>query len=49
MGVMITTHVRHHDVLIIGAGTAGTTVAASLLRQRPQLDVAVIEPSDTHY
>lgn len=43
------TQARHHDVLIIGGGTAGTTVAASLLRQRPQLDVAVIEPNDIHY
>ncbi|WP_347330573.1 NAD(P)/FAD-dependent oxidoreductase [Marinimicrobium locisalis] len=40
---------RHHDIVIIGGGTAGTTVAASLLRQRPQLDVAIIEPEDTHY
>lgn len=43
------TQARHHDVLIIGGGAAGTSVAASLLRQRPQLDVAVIEPGDTHY
>src|SRR5690554_225390 len=40
---------RHHDIVIIGGGTAGTTVAASLLRQRPQLNIAVIEPTDTHY
>ncbi len=36
-------------IIIIGAGTAGTTVAASLLRQRPELDVTLVEPSDTHY
>lgn len=38
-----------HQIIIIGGGTAGTTVAASLLRQRPDLDVAVIEPSELHY
>src|SRR5690606_39726380 len=32
-----------------GAGAAGTSVAASLLRQRPGLDVAIVEPSDVHY
>lgn len=43
------TQPRHHDIVIIGGGAAGTSVAASLLRQHPQLDVAVIEPGDTHY
>lgn len=38
-----------HQVVIVGGGTAGTTVAASLLRQRPELDVAVVEPSEHHY
>src|SRR5690554_4983142 len=38
-----------HQVVVIGAGAAGTSVAASLLRQRPGLDVAIIEPSDVHY
>lgn len=39
---------RKHEVLIIGGGTAGVTVAARLLRKR-FTDVAVIEPSDKHY
>jgi sulfide:quinone oxidoreductase len=39
----------HHDVLIVGGGTAGLTVAARLRRARPSLGVAVIEPSDQHY
>ncbi len=37
-----------HQVLIVGGGTAGITVAASLLR-KGYTDVAVIEPSDKHY
>lgn len=41
---------RHHQVLIVGGGTAGITVAASLRRRGPgSLDIAIIEPSDTHY
>ncbi|GJM29020.1 MAG: pyridine nucleotide-disulfide oxidoreductase [Cyclobacteriaceae bacterium] len=38
-----------YKVLIIGGGTAGITVAATLLRKQPKLKVAIIEPSDKHY
>lgn len=37
-----------HDVVIIGGGTAGITTAARL-RKAGISDIAVIEPSDTHY
>jgi sulfide:quinone oxidoreductase len=37
-----------HDVLIIGGGAAGITVAAELLKHRPHLKLAIVEPSDTH-
>lgn len=37
-----------HHILIVGGGTAGITVAARLLR-KGYTDVAVMEPSDTHY
>ncbi|CAJ0779472.1 hypothetical protein LMG7141_00889 [Ralstonia condita] len=37
------------DVLILGGGTAGIGVAASLRRRRPQLGITIVEPSDTHY
>lgn len=37
-----------HDVVIIGGGTAGITVA-SRLKRAGITDVAVIEPSETHY
>lgn len=40
---------RRHQVVVIGGGTAGITVAASLLRRRPGLDVAIVEPSGQHY
>jgi sulfide:quinone oxidoreductase len=40
----------HHQVLIVGGGTAGITVAAQLTRGWfTRRDVAVIEPSDKHY
>jgi sulfide:quinone oxidoreductase len=38
-----------HQIVIVGGGAAGTTVAAQLLNKNPHLDVAVIEPSDKHY
>lgn len=40
----------HHQVLIVGGGTAGITVAARLTKGWfNKRDVAVIEPSDKHY
>jgi len=35
-------------VVIVGGGSAGITVAAQLKRRRPNLSVAIIEPSTTH-
>ncbi|MFG0294699.1 MAG: FAD/NAD(P)-binding oxidoreductase [Maioricimonas sp. JB045] len=40
---------EHHQIVIVGGGTAGVTVAARLLNQRPELDVAIIEPSAKHF
>lgn len=37
-----------HQIVIVGGGTAGISVAARLLR-KGYSDVAVIEPSDVHY
>ena len=37
-----------HQILIVGGGTAGITVAARMLR-KGYTDVAIIEPSNTHY
>lgn len=39
----------HHQIVIIGAGTAGITVAARLLREDKNLDIAIIDPADKHY
>ena len=39
----------HHRILIVGGGTGGITVAALLRRRSPAGNVAIIEPSDTHY
>jgi sulfide:quinone oxidoreductase len=37
------------DVVVIGGGAAGIGVTASLLRRRPSLKIAVVEPNDKHY
>lgn len=41
----------HHQIVIVGGGAAGITVAASLQRHRHELelDIAIIEPSMEHY
>ena len=40
---------KHHQIVIIGAGTAGITVAAQLLRKDRKLDIAIIDPAKKHY
>ncbi len=37
------------DVVVVGGGSAGIGVTASLLKRRPSLRIAIIEPSDKHY
>jgi sulfide:quinone oxidoreductase len=40
----------HHQVLIVGGGAAGITVAAELTgRATTKVDIAIIEPSTVHY
>jgi sulfide:quinone oxidoreductase len=41
--------VVHHQVVIVGGGTAGITVAARLRRTAQRLDIVLIEPSAKHY
>ncbi len=38
-----------YDVVIVGAGAAGVSVASSLLRRAHDLQVAIIDPADIHY
>lgn len=40
---------NHHQVLIIGGGTAGIMVASQLIEQKKYKSIAIIEPADTHY
>lgn len=40
---------RRHQVLVIGGGTGGVSVAARLCRAMRNPDVAVLEPTDVHY
>ncbi|MDF1872707.1 bifunctional protein tyrosine phosphatase family protein/NAD(P)/FAD-dependent oxidoreductase [Vannielia sp.] len=37
------------DVVIVGAGAAGISTAASLLARKSNLEIAVIDPADIHY
>lgn len=37
-----------HIVVVIGGGSAGIATATSLLKRRPDLDIAIIEPGETH-
>jgi sulfide:quinone oxidoreductase len=43
------TAMQHFDVLVIGGGNAGLSVASRIRSQKPQLKVGIIEPSDKHY
>ena len=37
-----------HTVVVIGGGAGGIATAASMLKRRPGLDIAIVEPSQTH-
>lgn len=41
--------VSRYDVLIIGGGAGGISAAASILRRRQGLKVAIVEPRSEHY
>ncbi|MGB5395128.1 MAG: FAD/NAD(P)-binding oxidoreductase [Lutimonas sp.] len=39
----------HHQVLIIGGGTAGIMVASQLKRKNKNVQIGLVEPSEKHY
>lgn len=41
--------VKKHQIMIVGGGSGGITVAARLKRANGSLDVAIVEPSEKHY
>jgi sulfide:quinone oxidoreductase len=40
---------KHHQIIVVGGGNAGISVAAQLLRKNSKLDIAIVEPSEKHY
>ena len=41
--------IKHFDIVIIGGGTGGISVAAHLVKEASDLTIAIIEPAETHY
>lgn len=39
----------HFEILIVGAGAGGLSVAASLLKRKPRLKMAVIDKAESHF
>ena len=39
----------HYQVLIIGGGTAGIMVASQLKRKRPETNIGIVDPAETHF
>jgi sulfide:quinone oxidoreductase len=39
----------HFEVVIVGGGAAGISVASSLKMRRPGIEIAIIDPADIHY
>ena len=40
---------KSFDVVIVGGGSGGIATASSMLKRRPHLNIAIIEPSEEHY
>jgi sulfide:quinone oxidoreductase len=39
----------HYKIIVVGGGNAGISVAARLLNTRKDLEIAIIDPSESHY
>lgn len=37
------------DIVIVGAGSAGIATASSLLKRKPNLKIAIVDPAEHHY
>lgn len=48
-GALLARDAAHYDVLIVGGGSAGIATAASILKRRRGIRLAIIEPSEAHY
>ncbi len=40
---------KHHQVIVIGGGTAGIMVASQMRKKNPKIDIGLFEPAKTHY
>ncbi|MDP5140604.1 MAG: NAD(P)/FAD-dependent oxidoreductase, partial [Spirosomaceae bacterium] len=40
---------NHFQILIIGGGNAGISVAAQLLNKNDKLDIGIVDPAEKHY
>lgn len=40
---------NHYQILIVGGGNAGLSVASQLLRKRSSLKIGIVDPSEKHY
>jgi len=48
MNSTIGAHGNHHQIVIVGGGAAGIGLAAALRRSDRSLDIALVEPAQTH-
>ena len=39
----------HHQIVVVGGGSAGLSVASQLLAKNSELDIAIIDPATKHY
>ena len=39
----------HYQIVIVGSGTGGIMTASQLRRKNKNLDIVIIDPSETHY
>jgi sulfide:quinone oxidoreductase len=40
---------NHYQILVVGGGNAGLSVASQLLRKRSDLNIGIVDPSEKHY